>query len=166
MGKLRDCSSAGQSQQLRAAQEQWGKQPGSNLKLGLVYFISWEVNSGLCFSWNFLSLSLQSLLSWLLTNPSLPMPRFPWVMLCGVTGTLQTSSPRLLDPGCGLTQHPLRHWHGGSCVTPGCSLGVSELLQIGSEDFYLFLHCYHCYRKQQVISLNTSVQTLYHPLQR
>lgn len=30
--------------------------PGGNLKLGLVYFISWEVNSGLCFSWSFLSL--------------------------------------------------------------------------------------------------------------
>lgn len=57
MGKLRDCSSAGQSQQLRAAQEQWGKQPRTRAQfeawisvfyqlgsqLGLVLFMEFSV---------------------------------------------------------------------------------------------------------------------------
>ena len=59
-------------------------------------------------------------------------------MLRSVTGVLGASSLGMLDPSYGLTQHPLHRWHRGSCVMPERSLGVAELLQKGSEDFYHF----------------------------
>lgn len=149
---------------LRRDSEESSPPSGGNLNLGVICLVIWEPTQACAFSRFFCPFCCS--LFW---ADYLPVCLWPCPGSVSNAQRCRGHPGRCIpgDAGSqrGLAQHPLHCWHGGSCVTPGHSTRCSWASPKTVRGL-LFLHCYHCYQRQQLITLNKSVQILYHPLQR